>query len=312
MRITESTLRQIIRESIDEMSSQTPVQDSNYPQEEEDEYNREEVPESPSSEEKYFGFSLEALGEKITKAFKLWNPSNPVIYRKWTQSEFISNIVNDPKFKLLGEGSYRIVFSFGDDYVVKVAAIEYYFKQAVLMNKEDAMLGRMPKYSSLFPKVYEVDADYKWIIVERCDAISTEEEFLEFFPNPLMDPRLHIEDSVKMFFDVLGYCVYRTTGNTVAMGENAAHIARWLTPDPALPDFLQKDQGVSFEQIIRSYEKIKLFNKIVDFCAEFGARPDEIRKENVGISPDGRFVIIDSSIEKTLAIETDYQDRFSL
>jgi hypothetical protein len=45
---------------------------------------------------------------------------------------------------------------------------------------------------------------------------------------------------------------------------------------------------------------LTLFNKIVDFCKEFGALPREIRIGNVGISSDGRFVIIDSSVEETI------------
>ena len=100
MKITESKLRRIIREAIRAISSQIPVQDSNYPQEEEDDYGTEESIEEPNIEEKHFGFSLEALGEKITKAFELYS-ANSVIYREWTQSEFISKIVNDPKFKFL-------------------------------------------------------------------------------------------------------------------------------------------------------------------------------------------------------------------
>ena len=298
MKILESKLRQIIREAIRAMPSQIPVQDPNYPQEEEDVYSTEDAIEEPDIKEKHFGFSIEALGKKITKALKLWNATWKL--HRLELSEFVIKTVNDPKFRLLGEGAFRMVFSYENDCVIKVAILGNWFKDAILMNKEDAAFGRMPKYSNLFPKVYESDADYKWIIMERCDAISTEAEFLKFFPNPLMDPKLYVEDSIEMFYDVLSYCAYRTTGNTATMGKSAAHITKWLTPDPDLLDWLQKDPGVSFEQIIESYEKLKLFNKIVDFCAELGVRPSEIRKENVGISSDGRFVIIDSSIGKTL------------
>lgn len=290
MKITESKLRRIIREAIRAISSQIPVQDSNYPQEEEDDYGTEESIEEPNIEEKHFGFSLEALGEKITKAFELYS-ANSVIYREWTQSEFISKIVNDPKFKFLGEGSFRMAFSYGDDYIIKAAMPGYYFKQALKMNKEDAMLGRMPKYSYLFPKVYEADESYRWIIMEKCSVINNEKEFVEFFPNPDVDPSVPgLLTRMSLFTYVLSYCVYREMGNTRDMKGAASYL-----------DYLIKHElEVNFEQLIQSYEKLTLFNKIVDFCAEFGVLPREIRVGNTGISSDGRFVIIDSSVGETI------------
>lgn len=290
MKITESKLRRIIREAIRAISSQIPVQDSNYPQEEEDDYGTEESIEEPNIEEKHFGFSLEALGEKITKAFELYS-ANSVIYREWTQSEFISKIVNDPKFKFLGEGSFRMAFSYGDDYIIKAAMPGYYFKQALKMNKEDAMLGRMPKYSYLFPKVYEADESYRWIIMEKCSVINNEKEFVEFFPNPDVDPSVPgLLTRMSLFTYILSYCVYREMGNTRDMKGAASYL-----------DYLIKHElEVNFEQLIQSYEKLTLFNKIVDFCAEFGVLPREIRVGNTGISSDGRFVIIDSSVGETI------------
>lgn len=290
MKITESKLRRIIREAIRAISSQIPVQDSNYPQEEEDDYGTEESIKEPNIEEKHFGFSLEALGEKITKAFELYS-ANSVIYREWTQSEFISKIVNDPKFKFLGEGSFRMAFSYGDDYIIKAAMPGYYFKQALKMNKEDAMLGRMPKYSYLFPKVYEADESYRWIIMEKCSVINNEKEFVEFFPNPDVDPSVPgLLTRMSLFTYVLSYCVYREMGNTRDMKGAASYL-----------DYLIKHElEVNFEQLIQSYEKLTLFNKIVDFCAEFGVLPREIRVGNTGISSDGRFVIIDSSVGETI------------
>jgi len=291
LKITESKLRRIIREAISAMPSQIPAQDSNYPQEEEDDYGTEEAIEEPNIKEKHFGFNLDAIGEKITKAFELWHPRNPEIYNKGPLSRFIVEKVNDPEFKFLGEGSFRMAFSYGDDYVVKVAAPGYYFKQALKMNKEDAMLGRMPKYSYLFPKVYEADTAYKWIIMEKCSVINNEKEFVKFFPNPDVDPSVPgLLTRMSLFTYVLSYCVYREIGNTRDMEGAASYL-----------DYLIKHElEVNFEQLIGSYEKLTLFNKIVDFCAEFGVMPREIRVGNAGISSDGRFVIIDSSVGETI------------
>jgi len=289
LKITESKLRRIIREVIEEMPSRIPVQDSNYPQEEDDDYSAEEAVEEPNIEEKHFGFSLDTIGKKITKALELWDLSPE--FHHLQLSEFVEMTAKDPKFKLLGEGSFRMVFSYGNDYVIKVAMPGDFFKHALEMNKEDAMFGRMPKYSSLFPKVYQTDATYKWIIMEKCSVINNEKEFVEFFPNPDVDPSVPgLLTRMSLFTYVLSYCVYREMGNTRDMEGAASRL-----------DYLIKHElYVNFEQLIGSYEKLTLFNKIVDFCAEFGALPREIRLGNVGISSDGRFVIIDSSVGESI------------
>ena len=289
MRITEGQLRRIIREVIEEMPSQIPAQDSNYPEEEEDDYSAEEAVEEPNIEEKHFGFSLDTIGKKITKALELWDLSPE--FHHLQLSEFIVKVVKDPEFRFLGEGSFRKAFSYGSDYVIKVVTPGYYFKQALKMNKEDAMFGRMPKYSNLFPKVYQTDAAYKWIIMEKCSVINNEKEFVEFFPNPDVDPSVPgLLTRMSLFTYVLSYCVYREMGNTRDMEGAASYL-----------DYLIKHElYVNFEQLIRSYEKLTLFNKIVDFCAEFGVMPREIRVGNTGVSSDGRFVIIDSSVGETI------------
>ena len=293
-RMTESRLRRIIREVIEEMPSRIPVQDSNYPQGEDDDYSAEEAVEEPSIEEKHFGFSLDTIGKKITKALELWDRSPE--FHHLQLSEFVEMTAKDPKFKLLGEGSFRMVFSYGNDYVIKVATPrgEDFIipPHALEMNKEDAMFGRMPKYSSLFPKVYQTDAAYKWIIMEKCVAINNEEIFLKFFPNPAVDP--FVADNLlklQQFSYVLLYCVCKADGH------------QELMKIETITSYLERranSLSISFEELIRSYEKLTLFNKIVDFCAEFGVLPREIRLGNVGISSDGRFVIIDSSVGETI------------
>lgn len=279
--VLDSFIRKVAAEPI-------PVQDPAYPEEEEDDYGSDEV--EPDIKEKHFGFSLDAIGKKITKALELWNPAHPVIYRKWTQSEFISKIVNDPNFKFLGEGSFRMVFSYGNEYVIKVASPNAWFDHSQEMNKEDAMFGRMPKYSDIFPKVYEADPAYKWIIMDKCTVINHESEFLKFFPNPVTDSFVTNDFSrIELFSYALRSCVYKETKDEAKILGYTAYLVKQL-----------KDMGISSEEIIGAYERLTLFNKIVDFCKEFGAQPREIRIGNVGISSDGRFVIIDSSVEETL------------
>jgi hypothetical protein len=269
-----------------------PVQDPDYPEEEVDEYGSdEEVDEvEPDIKEKHFGFSLDGIGEKIGKVLKLCNP-NDLFYNKDPIHEVLIRTVGDPNFKYLGAGSFRMVFSYGNDYVIKIAVPGGWFNHSIKMNKEDAAFGRMPKYSDLFPKVYETDPAYKWIIMERCSVINDENKFLEFFPNPVTDPFVTNPFArIELFAYALRSCVYKETKSEAEIAGHTDYLVNQL-----------KDKmGIRPEEIIRAYERLTLFNKIVDFCKEFGALPREIRIGNVGISSDGRFVIIDSSVEETI------------
>jgi len=95
---------------------------------------------------------------------------------------------------------------------------------------------------------------------------------------------------IKLFSYALSSCVYKETKDEAEILGSTAYLVNQL-----------KDKfGIRPEEIIRSYERLTLFNKIVDFCKESGALPTEIRLGNVGISSDGRFVIIDSSVEETI------------
>jgi len=271
-----------------------PVQDPSYPEEEVDEYGSDEESdeEEPDIKEKHFGFSLDGIGKKIGKVLELWDPDD-LFYGIVMDplNEVLIRTIGDPNFKYLGAGSFRMVFSYGNDYVIKIAAPGGFFNQALKMNKEDAAFGRMPKYSSIFPKVYETDAAYKWIIMERCSVIDNENKFLEFFPNPVTDPFVTSPFArIELFAYALRSCVYKETKSEAEIVGNIAYVVNKL-----------KDKlGIRSEEIIRSYERLTLFNKILDFCKEFGVLPREIRPGNVGISSDGRFVIIDSSVEGTI------------
>lgn len=269
-----------------------PVQDPDYPEEEVDEYGSDEEVDEEESDitEKHFGFSLDGIGDKIGKVLELWDPDDLFYNRLEPISEVLIRTIGDPNFKYLGAGSFRMVFSYGNDYVIKIAAPGGFFNQALKMNKEDATFGRMPKYSNLFPKVYETDAAYKWIIMERCSVIDNENKFLEFFPNPVTDPFVNPFARIELFSYALRSCVYKETKSEAEIAGHTDYLVNQL-----------KDKmGIRPEDIIGAYERLTLFNKIVDFCKEFSALPREIRIGNVGISSDGRFVIIDSSVEGTI------------
>lgn len=228
---------------------------------------------------------------------------------EFAESQFILEYVNDPKLKFLGEGSFRMTFSYGDYIIIKVAKqdTDYgTFDQSCQMNEEDAKFGKMSKYSKLFPKVYGASKNFIWIAMERCSVIEKPAQFIEFFPNEFVDSLFSgAVPFVKanIFKTILEYCVAKFKKDKERM-EDVEYVIRGNLEGYAAIDEITTDEDVQLngQKLIESYEKIPLFNQLVNFCAEFGIAPREIRVGNTAKAPDGRFVIIDSSIEDTIGL----------
>jgi len=64
------------------------------------------------------------------------------------------------------------------------------------------------------------------------------------------------------------------------------------------------DEGISdkisFREIAHGFGQHTLYDKVMSAIQKLGIRPEEIRLDNTALSNDGRFIIVDSSIEQQI------------
>jgi len=222
--------------------------------------------------------------------------------------------------RFVGEGSFRITFKYGED-IIKIAKTN----TAKIMNEQDTELGRNNKYALLFPKVYMVDEpNYDWIVMEKCDVITNSDTFLRYFPNPIIEEffgNIHKQKQLRVFQLLLDYKAnlimdedtnlydardklqfYVNHNHANARDKLQFHVnlnhARNYRTHAGMFDSLRLTDGM-IQRILKNYNKT--FHLLAEMVAEFKIDPEEIRPSNTGTAPDGRFVVIDSSIGSTIS-----------
>ena len=236
-------------------------------------------------EKLHFGGDLKDIGESLKFLVDQNTHDGDTDYYQIMQ---ILKDSDETKIKYQGQGSFRITFSYGNDIVFKVAKTQ----TAKEMNQQDTMLGRMPKYSSLFPKVFSKDKNYDWIVMEKCVPITDSEKMLSFFPSKIFDQISKREmldyTKIRVFMLLLAYNVAKFANNTDEMEDNQ--------------NILQSTYRISEDEInsiIKSFGTT--FSLLCQMINEFDISVQEMRPYNVGISPDNRFVVIDSSIGSAIS-----------
>ena len=183
-----------------------------------------------------------------------------------------------------GEGAFRITYQHGED-VIKIAKTN----TAKIMNEQDTELGRLPIYSSLFPKVYMADEpNYDWIVMEKCETINDEAIFMKFFPN-------NFYNNMPSFIALRVFQLLLQYESKLISGEpDISDVVGYLEyyANSTLSD-------VEIKDILKKFNKT--FHLLSKMVAEFGISTQEIRPYNTGIAPDGRFVVIDSSIGSAIS-----------
>lgn len=213
----------------------------------------------------------------------------------------IDQIIKDAggtNIKYAGEGAFRITYSHGDEEVIKIAKTN----SAKIMNEQDTELGRNTKYASLFPKVYMADEPkYDWIVMEKCKPIIDSDTFMEFFPNPLVeeffgDTSNFVKARIfQLFLDYEANLIMDEDTNLYDAKDKLQHYMKredYSKPKRQLTDGM-------IHRILKEYNET--FHLLAEMVAEFKISTVEIRVYNTGIAPDGRFVVIDSSIAATIS-----------
>jgi hypothetical protein len=251
---------------------------------------KESKEERQKLEKQFFGDDLRDIGESL----KFLVDNNRDQYGE-IDHYAISQILKDSgqtKIKYAGQGAFRITYSYENDVVIKIAKTN----TAKLMNEQDAELGRMPKYSLLFPKVYMAEYDFSWIVMEKCEEIDDPAVFLNFFPNKVLDSYMkttYISPFLMMqIFHELLESQADIIKNEPINYNNRSAIAQYTGNVAITQDDIKK--------IIKGHNIT--FHLLAQMVAEFGISAKEIRAYNTGIAPDGRFVVIDSSIASAIDV----------
>lgn len=235
-------------------------------------------------EKAHFGGDLRDIGETL-KFLVDTNKSNYGDIDTYAIDQALQD-AGETKIKYVGEGAFRITYSYENDLVIKVAKTN----TAKIMNEQDTELGRNTKYALLFPKVYMVDEpEYNWIVMEKCEPILDSDVFIDFFPN-------------DFYKDLSGFTAVRVF--QILLDYEANSIMREETNLYDLRDRLKYYAKVSLTDedvkgILKQFDKT--FHVLADMVAEYRINPQEIRPYNTGIAPDGRFVVIDSSIASAIS-----------
>lgn len=235
-------------------------------------------------EKTHFGGDLRDIGE--TLKFLVDNNKSQFGDIDTYAIDQILKDAGETKVSYAGEGAFRITYSYGDDLVIKVAKTN----TAKIMNEQDTELGRNTKYALLFPKVYMVDEpEYNWIVMEKCEPILDSDTFISFFPN----------NFYKDFSSFTAARVFQ-----VLLDYEANSIMKEETNLSDIRDTLKYYSKVTLtdedvQGILKGFNKT--FHVLADMVAEYRINPQEIRAYNTGIAPDGRFVVIDSSIASAIS-----------
>ena len=75
--------------------------------------------------------------------------------------------------ELIGQGTSRIVYDLGGDYVIKLALR----RQGVAQNELEATAGRDPHVDRIVTKVIDNSVEYAWLVSEKAIELTSEKEF---------------------------------------------------------------------------------------------------------------------------------------
>ena len=251
-----------------------------------------------SSEDKYFGRIVKIANQIKQIHSKFIKDTTEMLKRELTVEDidiekifFLDEVHKKTEAKLIGCGKFRCVFDVNDDYVIKIDITPR--GSAKKQNETDALLGRVG-YGNLFAKSYLAAKDHSWVILEKVKPFGKGDiyDFISYFPNKKIDlknyPLFHYRAVVISFMYNQPEMAYKQ----IAKKEFADLLNNSrVNPPKDLPDF---------EIIADGFTQSNPYDLIINAITSNKIQPNEIRLNNTGKGSDGRFVIIDSSIEEQI------------
>lgn len=246
-------------------------------------------------EDKYFGRIIKIANQIKQIHNKFIEQTTQMYARTLTVDDvdvekqlFIDEVEKQTEAKLIGCGKFRCVFDVNDDYVIKIDITPR--GSAKEQNETDALLGKRG-YGNLFAKSYLADKDHSWVILEKVKPFNKSDihEFVSYFPNKNVD----LSGYTMLHYALVLICfAYHKGKKQVAQSklDQVLNVKRIYAPDN-LP---------TLDIIADGFTQRNPYDKVVRVITELGIRPEEIRVSNTGKGVDGRFVIIDSSLENQI------------
>jgi len=257
------------------------------------------ITEVSEAEQSYFG-DLPNVAKQIEKAFDKFKMHVDTKYGEITmntiQAElvfFTSDVAKQTGGKALaiGCGKFRCGFDIGDEYIIKFDISPN--GEAREQNMTDAKIGRNSEWNDIFPRSVVSSDDYRWVALERVRVLTNKDmkEFNSFFPNPKL--KGHISDLYAYYSLIITALLFNSGDVKLAQDEYSILESKYWA-------LQTKHTGLTLEIVADGFTQHNPHDRIIRAIIEFGIRPEEIRTNNVGVGADGRFVIIDSSVDSQI------------
>lgn len=257
-----------------------------------------------SSEEdasEYFGISQDSLNDLSKELFEMFSregawlfaPNDPEVVR--LRKKFGVPV------EYVADGSYRITFSIGNDLVLKISKdmqgnVSEGEPEAGQMNQDDWTLGNDPSIMNIVPRAYKHATDWSWVLLERVEPLSREEDFFQNFRSDFLPGPDELSDAdradyltlIHMLLEMKNYKLdrpleMRDTLKSYFLGSGIVK----KSPDPDIP----------LLEIRRNLMRMSTaFKGLVLALKRYNIRISEINSDNLGVGADGRLVLLDSSI----------------
>lgn len=258
-------------------------------------------------EKQYFGKSLE-LGDQIVEMFQQFLKDE--VYKRHEKptiadvQAYLQHFTDQVEIKLgikrLGCGKFRCGFDVGTKEIIKVDITPYGGGKD--HNKDDFTLGTLSENSNIFPKAFAHADDFSWVLLEKVNPFSVQRvnEYVAFFPNSYLTSKRATPQT--KYYCILAAFMYHSEPPIGNKEEANRFLLRYVPAgivDTNIPEEVEK--MVEAFRGKTSGSGRRTYDDVLKVIGQFKMRPMEVALRNTGTGlEDGRFVILDSSIDSAI------------
>jgi hypothetical protein len=201
----------------------------------------------------------------------------------------------------VASGTARFTVALGSDLILKIAR----GPGAVRMNRDDYTLGVDPSLGGAFVRAYDHAPDWSWILLERVQVINDDKDFVDLFPNEMLPSLEDVATSSdvdrrvsrfpeQFYVDVIQAFLSQDPAREFEiyppLRKNLLAVMRIRNPN------LKEIGDGEIMSLLAAFNRHRGFRSIRKAVVKHGVAPVEVRAGNVGLTPEGDAVMIDSSM----------------